>query len=288
MSTEKNTNEIVHELEDGKLSDPLINPQSPNHIFCYTGTGNSFAAAKQFSSFFGDIPITFITQELVENPQPIVCEFAVIFAPSYGYGLPKLVRRWLKSTSFKIGYLAVCILQGSSMRGTAAEAIRILKRKKQAVHFVSGVDSVENYVHLFGHPSDEFQEERFQAQILAVQAICEKLQNRERVKVRTFSPLSKFVSVMFRGAVPMFITRYRVTEHCNACEICRKICPPKAITMKEKNGRTLPHFKARMCDHCQACMQLCPKQAIRYFKIKPNSPRYKHKDVVLKELIKRD
>ena len=177
---------------------------------------------------------------------------------------------------------------GSSARGTAAEAIKILKRRGQKTHFSSSAISVENYVHLFGHPSIEVQEKRIAEQNLAVGEICQKLLARETNKARLFRPFSAFVSGIFRSATHLFARRYRITPACNSCQICRKVCPPDAIFMKEIDDKLAPRFKARKCDHCQACMQLCPKNAIKYFKIKPDSPRYKHHNTTLRELIKRD
>ena len=81
-------------------------------------------------------------------------------------------------------------------------------------------------------------------------------------------------------------------DYCDGLGDCLPVCPTGAIRMKERKRKgnvvSVPKFKARKCDHCQACMQLCPKRAIKYFRIKPQSPRYLHHDVTLNELIKRD
>jgi len=261
-----------------------------NKIFCYTGTGNCLAAANQLSSAFDNTPVTFITEELIKATPSIECDFAVVVLPSYAYGLPKLVRRFFKETSFKISYLAIAVLMGSSQRGTAAEAIKILKRKGQYVSYSSGVASVENYVPLFGHPKNELITRRTAEQTTNINALITAYKNGETNSVSTVRPLSAFVSAVFRGASLFFPKCYRITKDCNGCELCRMICPPNTISMtKRKNRETLtPKFKARKCDHCQACLQLCPKKAIRFPRIKPTSPRYRHVDISLKDLIKRD
>jgi len=289
ITNENTTCNLTNNITIEKICNAIDTINCSNSvIYCYTGTGNSFAASKQFSKFFDGIEIKFITQELVDNPETVKKDFGIIVVPSYAYGVPKLVKRWLKKARFYIDYLAVAVLQGSSQRGTGAEVAKLLKRQKQQVAYSSGVDSMENYVHLFGHPKPEKAEKRAKDQHNSVARLCEIYKNREVKKIKTFRPLSAFVSFIFRTAKVFFPLRYRTTKTCNGCEICRKVCPPDAIVMREKKGRKIPKFKALRCDHCQACMQLCPSKSIKFFRIKPKSPRYKHKDCALKELIKRD
>ncbi|MCL2847606.1 MAG: EFR1 family ferrodoxin [Firmicutes bacterium] len=262
-----------------------------SRIFCYTGTGNCFAAAKQISQYFGGLPIDFITEKLccdTKNSNEIELDFAVIVLPSYGFGLPKLVKRFLKNNEFNIGYLAIAVLQGSSQRGTAAEAVKILCKKGQKVHYSSAVDSVENYVHLFGHPRPEVQKQRSDIQEDNIESLCKVYENRTENKIKLFRPLSALVSLIFKIGAFIFAKCYKVTPNCNSCEICRKVCPPNAIIMQQKKGKSIPKFKSTKCDHCQACLQLCPKKAIQFFRIRPKSPRYIHRNVTLSELIKRD
>ncbi|MCL2062150.1 MAG: EFR1 family ferrodoxin [Firmicutes bacterium] len=262
-----------------------------NRIFCYSGTGNSFASAKQIGKHFNITP-EFITEELIESGSAAACEFCVILCPSYAYGVPVLVKKFLKKFPLKADYLAILITCGTKTRGTAAEAVKLLKKNSQQVDFAADIQSVENYVHLFGHPKPEIQVERIAAQKIITDDICRRLEAREKVSVKLHRPFSAFVSGLFRSVKYTFVWRYRIKNTCNGCEICRKVCPTGAIRMKERKRKgnvvSVPKFKARKCDHCQACMQLCPKRAIKYFRIKPQSPRYLHHDVTLNELIKRD
>ena len=257
-------------------------------IFCYSGTGNSYAAAKQLSNSFDNMPIVHITKELTQKAETVECDTCFIIYPSYAYGLPIEVRKWLKKTSFKVKYLALIVTYGTSPRGTNAEAIRLLKKKGQQVNYSAKAQSVENYVHLFGHASEEDRVKNTAAQATDMTALVEKFKNSETNKEKMFTPFSRYVSCLFRVVRNTFAARYKLTKECNNCEICRRVCPTNAIEMREKKGKLRPYFKTLECDHCQACMQLCPHNAIVYMKIKPNSPRYKHKDVTLTELIKRE
>ncbi len=257
-------------------------------IYCYTGTGNCLAAAKQIGGQTG-APIEFITAELADGTHTAELDFCVVVAPSYAYGVPKLVKKFIKKTTWRVAYLAVVITFGSSQRGTAAEAVKLFRKKGQRVGYVAGTQSVENYVHVFGYTDPETQNLRLDKQTENIAAICEALNNRETNGIKLFRPLSAFVSGTFRLFKPLFPKFYRVSPACNGCEICRRVCPPAAITMREKKRKikTIPRFKATKCDHCQACMQLCPQKAIRYARIKPASPRYLHRDIKLGDLIKR-
>ena len=47
---------------------------------------------------------------------------------------------------------------------------------------------------------------------------------------------------------------------CIKCGQCAKICPPKAMRIKEKE---YPHLKSRVCIRCWCCAEVCPQNAIQ-------------------------
>ena len=301
--SEIDTTEIIDDKTEASANEQVRN----NRIFCYTGTGNSFAASKVFAKVF-DCSVEFIVDELLENTEVITADRLIVVVPSYAYGVPKLVKKWLKAANFDANYFAVIVTYGSKPRGTAAEAIKILRKKGVKVNFSGGTIAVENYVHLFGHPSEKMKIERTAAQERGVAALVTSLEEKEENTVRLARPFSAFVSGLFRSIAAKFVSSYKIMDTCNGCGICRRVCPPDVIEMVERvrkgkkwkkikdedkqnpeiEIRTIPKFKGKKCDHCQACMQLCPKKSIKYFRIKPDSPRYLHKDVKMPELLKRE
>jgi flavodoxin len=62
-------------------------------IFCFTSTGNSLAVAKRIGGNLVSIP------QIIDRLQPEDSDdlIGVVF-PIYGFGLPKMVARFLRST----------------------------------------------------------------------------------------------------------------------------------------------------------------------------------------------
>lgn len=260
---------------------------SGNTIFCYSGTGNSLAAAKQLAQKF-NFPVKMITKELIDQKQIIECDICIIIYPTYAYGLPLSVRDFIKTAQFKVEYLAVLTTFGTRPGGSMGEAVRLFRRKKQKVSFCNGIKTVENYIHIFGLAKDKKLVKQIENQRITTDEIAVKIKNRELNRKNTFTPLSIFISGLFRFVKPLFAITYKITEDCSGCGVCTKVCPTKAAKMQEKNNKRIPVFKANKCDHCQACMQLCPTKAIKYMRITPKSRRYLHTDIVLNEMIKRE
>ena len=55
---------------------------------------------------------------------------------------------------------------------------------------------------------------------------------------------------------------YTITAQCQACSVCKEICPVQAIV--EKHGECL--INQTICIHCGLCEESCPYQAIKKFK----------------------
>jgi len=257
-----------------------------NTIFCYSGTGNSLASAKQLSEYFS-MPVKMITEELIAKKPAVLGEFCIIIFPSYAYGAPLSVRRFAKKADFNVKYMVLLTTYGSHYGGTLAEIIRLLKRKKQKVSYSDGIKCVENYIPIFGLTKEEKVKARIEAQHKKTKDLIPLLEQRLNNKRRTFKPFSLFISKIFRTFKPLFPKFYRVKNRCNGCGICAKVCPTNAIKIVKKAKRYVPKFKALKCDHCQGCLQLCPSKAIRFARVRPKTGRYIHSNVSLNELIKR-
>jgi ferredoxin len=72
---------------------------------------------------------------------------------------------------------------------------------------------------------------------------------------------------------------YIVSDSCNKCGTCAKICPADNITLKDKVS-----FGDR-CEWCLGCVHLCPKNAI-HLKNEKSAERWRNPDVTLAEIIK--
>ena len=249
-------------------------------IFCYTGTGNTLASAKILAHEL-NMQVVLISDELQNSI--VAGERCIIMFPVYAYGMPKTVRRFIKTSAFNVGYMAVVTTYGSSSGGAYAESIRLLKKRKQRVDLTVGIKSVENYVHMFGWTKEEQIAKIVEEQNNITMRIADMVKTNTKNKRMLFRPFSCFVSAVFRGAINLFERRYKVLPTCTGCGFCEKVCPARAIQMKDER----PAFVPKQCDHCQACMQLCPSRAIKFGKVKPDGRRYQHPDVESSDLTKR-
>lgn len=70
---------------------------------------------------------------------------------------------------------------------------------------------------------------------------------------------SRVLHPMFRKFV-MKRSKFYVTEACNGCGICQRICPIKIIQL---NALRQPEWN-KTCIQCLACLHHCPQQAIQW------------------------
>jgi len=254
-------------------------------IYYFSGTGNSLWSAKKIAQIIsGTHPsdtceLYNIGAEAQKSEVIIEADAVVMVFPSYGYGLPLIVRRFAKAAIFKTPYLAALVTYGSSPRGTLGALQSILKKKGIGALFFERIPAVENYLALFGPPQASTVERcvSMQEKATAEAALC--IIERRKNRVNSFCPFSVFVSWLFSLGVKIFYRYYRLSGDCNGCGICAKICPVAAIAMQ--NGK--PHFTPK-CEHCQGCVNMCPSRAIRFGRVKWGAPGYRHPHIAIGEL----
>ncbi|WP_461256762.1 EFR1 family ferrodoxin [Treponema sp. R80B11-R83G3] len=249
-------------------------------IYYFSGTGNSLWSAKKIAQIIGEPCELFNIGIEAEKDEIIIDAQAVIFVyPSYAYGLPLIVRRFAKKALFKTLYLAAFVTYGSDPCGTQAELSRILKKKKIASLYFGKIPAMENYIPVFGPPDEKKITKRAAMQKEATEKAARYVIERKTNKINTFRPLSVFISFLFSLGVKIFYKHYKVSDKCNGCRICEKVCPVAGITMKGNR----PVFTCK-CENCAACIDLCPSRAIQFGRAKFGTRGYCHPEVSIKEL----
>lgn len=249
-------------------------------IYYFSGTGNSLWSAKKIAMGVGDACELYnIGAEAQKDEIIIEADAVVLVFPSYAYGMPLIVRRFVKSAVFKTRYLAAFVTFGTSPLGTHGSLRRILKKKGIEKMFFGRIPSVENYLAIFGQQKPEKKEERRLLQEKTTQEAVQAVIERKENKVSVFYPFSAFVSRLFSLGVKIFYKYYRIGENCNGCAVCEKICPVSAIKM----NKGYPVFSSK-CEHCQGCVNICPLRAIQFGRVKFDSPGYRHPEIEIAEL----
>jgi ferredoxin len=251
---------------------------------CYfSGTGNTLWSARRIAEIIGTEECTLVNIGLEAQKSEIVLEAdaVVLLFPSYAYGLPIVVRQFIKKAVFKTPYVASFVTYGTKQGGSLAEAGRILKRKKVKAAYYGLIPAVENYIAIFGPPKEKTTQLRLAMQREATDEAVRSVMERKINSINTFRPFSALVSGLFSLGVKIFYNYYCVTEKCNGCGICEKFCPVSAISMRDGH----PVFSGK-CEHCQGCLNWCPLMAIKFGRVKPDTPRYHHPDISLSDMLR--
>jgi ferredoxin len=251
---------------------------------CYfSGTGNTLWSAEKIAKIIGaDCKLLNIGIEAQKKEILIEAGAVILLFPSYAFGLPLIVRRFIQNAAFKTPYIAAFVTYGTSPGGTLAEASRILKRKYRGAAFFSRIPAVENYIAIFGPPKEKTAQRRLAMQRETTEEAARCVIERRVNRINPFRPFSAFVSLLFSLGMKFFYKHYRVSDACNGCGICELLCPVSCIVMRDNR----PQF-SKKCEHCQGCLNWCPQQAIHFGRLNSDTPRYHHPEISLFDISQR-
>ncbi len=240
-------------------------------IFYFSGTGNSYQAAKALLSpgeaavdmakCVWDRKYSFDLTE--DEPLGFVC-------PVYYGGLPSVVREFIaafKPDGRERYCWGVLTCGGSSL--SAMEMLRSdLAKTGLALDACFSVTMPENYVIMFTLDSDEKIRRTLSAAERELKKIKARLDAREKVSVKC--PAA--VKALSRAMYPMYdrmrrTAKFTSDDQCIGCGTCAGRCPAHAIVMR--GGR--PKWIKERCIHCMACVRC---GAVQYGKTTVGKKRY--------------
>jgi len=258
-------------------------------IYYFSATGNSLWTAKKTAQIITSLNpaetcellnIGVETQKKNCGSAVVIEADAVIFVfPSFAYGMPLVVRDFIKNAQINVKYTAGLVTYGSSPGGTLGSLMRILRKKGISRMYFKRIPAVQNYLAIFGTPKEKTIKLRCEMQKKATEEAARDIFEKKENKAGAFYPFSYLIYSLFTLGVKIFFNFYRVNNKCSGCAVCEKICPVSAIIIK--NGR--PHFTSK-CEHCQGCINLCPLRAIQFGLIKHGAPGYCRPDIQICDL----
>ena len=251
-----------------------------NLIFYFSGTGNSFWAAKTIAKELGGAEIV----SMGKHGQYTVTEqyetIGFIY-PNYYWGLPKKVIEFIENLNFngnKKAYFYSIATYGGDAGNTIYQLYELLE-KKHNIKLNNGqkIRMFSNYVVLYD--MKENVDEITKKSNADLVPLIESIKHRKNNKVSGLTKVLAPVNSWFIHKVSAMDKEYNVNDRCTGCGICKEVCPVGNIAMQNSK----PVFN-HTCEQCVACIQFCPKKAINFKNQTQNRRRYTNPGVNYKEL----
>lgn len=251
---------------------------SKNIIFYFSGTGNSLKVAK-------DIAMSIQDCELISMGKPYklsnTYERIGIVYPVYIGGMPGVVERFVKALDISANkdsfIFAVCT--SGAISGGMMNISKIIGRKGGRLSYCENIKCFANYVGSYAMGDDA--DNKAKEQSHATKRVIRDIQS-----LTVKSPFKNSSLSLIHGPCIKLLANkdkdFNVSESCNDCSTCSKICPVGNIKMEYGKPMFLHH-----CEQCMACVQWCPKQAINIKNKTQDRGRYHHPEITLGEMINR-
>ncbi len=255
-----------------------------NIILYFTGTGNSLKVAREIAKKIGNCEVVPMVKYYTENRNEKFDRVGFVF-PCFAGAPPLFVKKFLQHTNFsasKDSYFFSIVTCGNSDGNSPAIVNNFLKRQGIELSASFKVKMVGNYVVLYNMKKN-FKDvnQNISVELGKIAALVSK---------KTFVEFSTSKNHIFSFMASISAKKYNemdkyynISEDCNGCATCSKVCPVNNIQME--NNR--PSFKHK-CEQCMACIQVCPKKALNYKNKTQKRRRYLNPDIKITDLILRD
>ncbi len=262
---------------------------SKNRIYYFSGTGNTLAAAKQIADILPDTELISIADlQRGESVDFGDAESVGIFHPVYCFGVPTLVMKFLERIRKPEQQPYVYSLCTSGGMLGSAHLIMEQKLAKQGIRLNAyfHIPMPSNYIPLTKDQSPNRINRLLKEAERRLKNVGQLILDRKSHRPLHVFPLDMIGELVGTKAVSYmadYDKYFWLTEDCNSCGICQKICPASNIIMM--NG--MPTWRGH-CEQCMACLQWCPKQAVQFKQVTKKRKRYHHPDITPEELFRKD
>ncbi|MDR1421914.1 MAG: EFR1 family ferrodoxin [Coriobacteriales bacterium] len=240
-------------------------------VFYFTATGNSLAVAKRLGGRLVSIP------HIIDRLEPEYADevIGVVF-PIYGFGLPKMVGRFLRETKIVANYSFVIGTYGNKPGACMRNVQRLA-----GFDYAESLLMIDNYLPGFeiGEQIAKLPEKNTEEHLRQIIADIEGQTSREA----STTLMWRATTAVIKGGEKLVMKdtqaqSYSVNEACTQCGICARVCPAGNIRVFDK-----VEF-GDSCEWCLGCVHLCPKNAI-HLKRERSAARWRNPDVSLNEII---
>jgi ferredoxin len=243
-------------------------------IFYFTSTGNSLAVAKKIGGTLISVP------QVADGPTHDFRDdvIGVVF-PIYGFGMPKMVKKFCGAARFKADYMFAIGTYGGVAGAAMMCAQKFAVKHGYSFDYAESLLMVDNYLPGF--------DIRDQIAKIPQKKTDENLARiiddiRRRRTNKATAPLAfRAANAAVQAGKGLFLAgarNYTVGGNCVKCGTCAKVCPAGNIKVGEN-----VEFSDK-CEWCLGCVHLCPQNAI-HVKNEHSGIRWRHPDVTLAEII---
>jgi len=244
-------------------------------IFCFSGTGNSYAIAKEIGRHFSVEP-ELMTHFKGNDPIEVTASRVGIVAPVYMNDIPKVVKEFLLKLSFADAapYVFAVLTSGSGENKNGFKNVNIALAQHNArlalaydIKMPSAFQGRDDVESVLGAVPETV------AEISG--AIEGRRENYTPQGTTTLPKDFAKLSFLFKP-----LTRLTVTEECNGCGLCCKLCPTNNIELCDNKA-----VRGKNCIACTACASWCPQHAIRSRMSRMLKGQYHHPEVSASDLL---
>ena len=247
-------------------------------VFYFTATGNSLYAAKYFS----DAPLS-IPQVMRGTQRQFSDDAIGIVCPVYAGEPPKMVKEFLRESSFQADYFYFILTYGFDQTDAPEFTARLAAEAGVHADYIASILMVDNYLPMFDMAVEIAMDKHVEAQLTtAVQAVSERVHGIPEA-AEEGRKLHAQVAAMNREQ-PAFNDGSQITvlDSCIGCGVCQSVCPVGNFYLEGGKARR----KQTTCEFCLACAQNCPQKAIGLSMADKNpGARYRNPHISLQEII---
>jgi ferredoxin len=253
-------------------------------LFYYTGTGNSLWVARTLAQQIGDAGIFPISRTSGDSVESRAEAIGIIF-PVHIWGVPRRVIAFVNALATDpVKYHFAVAVNAGQVAATLLQLKRLMRAKGLPLSTGFGIAMPSNYIPWGGPGPEERQIRRIAGAREKIGMIAAVVAKREQGPVEKGplwqNILFSWLNRLSFSHVPTMDKSFWVDQKCNACGICKTICPCGNIELKSDRPVWLNH-----CEQCLACIQWCPQEAIQFGKKTPRYERYHHPEVTLQDMI---
>ena len=253
-------------------------------IFYFTATGNGLDISNRLAQSLED-KIYNIVDELEGD-----CSYHIdenervgIVSPVYFYGLPTIVEEFISRMNFDNDpYLYLILSFGTTPGQAMARAEKLLTKYGHKLNAKLTVQMPENYILMFDPPTQQEIKNILSSAYERVSEFSGRILGGEDADMSI--PPTFFQKMTGIIAKPMYehgrgTGRFYVDGTCTRCGRCVRVCPSKAIELRDR----IPTWVKSKCIRCCACINRCPFSALQFGRSTRKRGRYVNPNVDLKD-----